>query len=105
MDIYIILSPGNGSSRLVCRPLSYSTLDFSSLLLYSQTKVVFTNKRSQAEVFTVYLSLAARHKYLEDDNYNVALFTWSAESSQYTRISIYTPLTLASQKLAHPTGA
>ena len=67
--------------------------------------VVFTNKRSQAEVFTVYLSLAAQHKYLEDDNYNVALFTWSAESSQYTRISIYTPLTLASQKLAHPTGA
>ena len=29
--------------------------------------VVFTNKRSQAEVFTVYFSL----KYLECNNYNV----------------------------------
>ena len=42
--------------------------------------VVFTNKRSQAKVFTVYLSLAEQHSYLEDDNYKVTLFTWSAES-------------------------
>ena len=56
-------------------------------------------------MFTVYLSLTARHKYMEDDNYNVTLFTWSAESNQYTQIPIYTPITLASQNLAHPTRA
>ena len=67
--------------------------------------VVFTNKRSQAKVFRVYLSLAAQHSYLEGDNYNVKLFTWSAELNQYTKLPIYTPITLASQKLAHPTRA
>ena len=50
--------------------------------------VVFTNKRSQAKVFTVYLSLAAGYSYLtylECNNYTLALCTWSAELNQYPR--------------------
>ena len=85
------------SSNFLSKFISHTTDQYKLLaptvVLYI---VVSTNKRSQAGVFTVYLSLAARHKYLEDDIYNVALFIWSAESSQYTQMSIYTPLTLAS---------
>ena len=47
--------------------------------------VVFTNKRSQEKVFTVYLSLAAGNSYLECNNYTLALSTWSAELNQYAR--------------------
>ena len=47
--------------------------------------VVFTNKRSQAKVFTVYLSLAAGYSYLECSNYTLALYTLSAELNQYAR--------------------
>ena len=47
--------------------------------------VVFTNKRSQAKVFTVYLSLAAGYSYLECNNYTLALYTLSAELNQYAR--------------------
>ena len=45
--------------------------------------VMFRNKRSQAKVFTVYLSLEARHSYLECNDYNVTLCTWSTNVSQY----------------------
>ena len=79
------------------------------LMVWSTLKVhaivVFTNKRSQAKVFTVYLSLAAGYSYLECNNHTLALYTLSAELNQWTKILIYTTLLLASQELAHPTRA
>ena len=76
--------------------------------------VVFTTKRSQAEVFTVYFSL----KYLECNNYNIhsalcplawvnapSLYIHLTESKQCPPTFISTSTTLASRKLAHPTGA
>ena len=57
---------------------------FTAALLYCRHNVVFTNKRSQAKVFTVYLSLAAGYSYLECNtcNYTLALYTLSAELNQ-----------------------
>ena len=70
------------------------------LMVWSTLKVhaivVFTNKRSQAKVFTVYLSLAAGYSYLECNNYTFALYIWSAELNQDVRylytLTLYWPV-------------
>ena len=55
------------------------------LKLSWKPSVVFSNKRSQAKVFTVYLSLTAGYSYLECNNYTLTLNTWSTELNQYAR--------------------
>ena len=70
----------------------YIYIDFNEKKMeIDNVNVVFTNKRSQEKVFTVYLSLAARHSYLEGNNYNVTLCTWSTNMSQYFT-QYYTPV-------------